>query len=92
MDSYQASTFLTAPLTRNCGGLCGPYVMRAFDGDGAASLGMLFSYLYRSPGEEQNIEEGPRMLANKMMGTGELEQCVVRRMWKEFLGHPMTEE
>jgi hypothetical protein len=76
----------------NCGGLCGPYVMRAFDGDGAASLGMLFSYLYRTPGEEQNIEEGPRMLANKMMGTGELEQCVVRRMWKEFLGHPMTEE
>jgi hypothetical protein len=76
----------------NCGGECGQYVMQAFDGDGASSLGMLKTYLYRTPEEEANIEAGPRLLVERMLQTGDLERCAVRRVWHEFLGRPMTGE
>jgi hypothetical protein len=76
----------------NCGGDCGNYVMRAFDGDGAQSLGLLTTYLYRTPSEEVNIEAGPELLVERMKLSGELERCTVRRVWAEFVGRPMTFE
>ncbi|MFP2931049.1 DUF1585 domain-containing protein [Pyxidicoccus sp. 3LG] len=76
----------------NCGGECSQYVMQAYDGDGASSLGMLKTYLYRTPDEEQNIEAGPQLLVERMLQTGDLERCTVRRIWNEFLGRPMTSE
>ncbi|MDY7227095.1 DUF1585 domain-containing protein [Hyalangium rubrum] len=76
----------------NCGGECGQYVMQAFDGDGANSLGMLKTYLYRTAEEEANIEAGPKLLVERMLQTGDLERCTVRRIWTEFLGRPMTTE
>ncbi|QSQ20255.1 DUF1585 domain-containing protein [Pyxidicoccus parkwayensis] len=76
----------------NCGGECSQYVMQAYDGDGANSLGMLKTYLYRTADEEQNIEAGPQLLVQRMMQTGDLERCTVKRIWNEFLGRPMTAE
>lgn len=76
----------------NCGGECSQYVMQAYDGDGASSLGMLKTYLYRTADEEQNIEAGPRLLVERMYQSGELERCTVKRVWNEFLGRPMTAE
>ncbi len=76
----------------NCGGECANYVMQAYDGDGAESLGMLKTYLYRTASEEANIEGGPRLLVERMMQTGDLERCAVRRVWKEFLGRPMSQQ
>ena len=73
-----------------CGGECGQYVMQAYDGDGASSLGMLTTYLYRTADEEQNIEAGPQLLVQRMLQTGDLERCTVKRIWNEFLGRPMT--
>ncbi len=76
----------------NCGGECANYVMQAYDGDGAESLGMLKTYLYRTPSEEANIEGGPRLLVERMAQTGDLERCAVRRVWSEFLGRPMSQQ
>ncbi|TQF16567.1 DUF1585 domain-containing protein [Myxococcus llanfairpwllgwyngyllgogerychwyrndrobwllllantysiliogogogochensis] len=76
----------------NCGGECSQYVMQAYDGDGASSLGLLKTYLYRTADEEQNIEAGPRLLVERMYQSGELERCTVKRVWNEFLGRPMTAE
>ncbi|HYI02781.1 DUF1585 domain-containing protein [Hyalangium sp.] len=76
----------------NCGGECGQYVMQAFDGDGANSLGMLKTYLYRTPDEEENIVGGPQLLVERMLQTGDLERCAVKRIWSEFLGRPMSAE
>jgi hypothetical protein len=64
--------------------------MQAYDGDGASSLGMLTTYLYRTADEEQNIEAGPQLLVRRMLQTGDLERCTVKRIWNEFLGRPMT--
>ena len=103
--SERAATYLDPakfprfdPSCRDCAlaGSCGPsctanYVTAAYDGDGASSLGMLKTYLYRSPAEEQNIDAGPRLLVERMLRTGELERCAVHRVWKEFLGRPMTD-
>lgn len=75
-----------------CDGECGNYVMQAYDGDGASSLGMLKTYLYRTESDEPNVAGGPRMLVERMMQTGDLERCVVSRIWNEFLGRPMTSE
>jgi hypothetical protein len=74
----------------SCGGECSQYVMQAYDGDGANSLGMLKTYLYRTADEEANIEGGPQLLVERMMQTGDLERCTVKRTWNEFLGRPMT--
>nr|WP_043321038.1 DUF1585 domain-containing protein [Corallococcus coralloides] len=76
----------------SCGGECSQYVMQAFDGDGANSLGLLKTYLYRSADEEKNIEGGPQALVKRMMETGDLERCTVKRVWNEFLGRAMTAE
>ncbi|MCP3135732.1 DUF1585 domain-containing protein [Pyxidicoccus xibeiensis] len=76
----------------SCGGECNQYVMQAYDGDGASSLGMLKTYLYRTPDEEQNIEAGPQLLVQRMLQTGDLERCTVKRIWNEFLGRPMSAE
>lgn len=76
----------------NCGGECSQYVMQAFDGDGANSLGLLKTYLYRTADEEKNIEGGPQTLVQRMMETGDLERCTVKRIWNEFLGRAMTAE
>jgi hypothetical protein len=76
----------------SCGGECGQYVMQAYDGDGANSLGLLKTYLYRTADEEQNIESGPALLVQRMLQTGDLERCAVRRVWQEFLGRPMSAE
>jgi len=75
-----------------CDGECGNYVMQAFDGDGAQSLGLLKTYLYRTPEEEPNIVGGPALLVQRMMQTGDLERCAVRNVWNAFLGRPMTAE
>lgn len=75
-----------------CNNECGQYVMQAYDGDGASSLGMLKTYLYRTPDEEQNIDGGPELLVERMLQTGDLERCTVRRVWQEFLGRPMSVE
>jgi hypothetical protein len=76
----------------SCDGQCGQYVMQAYDGDGAASLGLLKTYLYRGPEDERNIEGGPRMLVQRMMQSGLLESCAVRNVWKELLGREMSSE
>ena len=76
----------------SCGGECGQYVMQAYDGDGANSLGLLKTYLYRTADEEMNIESGPSLLVQRMLQTGDLERCTVRRVWQEFLGRPMSAE
>ena len=73
-----------------CDGDCGNYVMQAYDGDGANSLGMLKSYLYRTAADEPNVAGGPQLLAARMLETGDVERCVVNRMWREFLGRPMS--
>lgn len=74
----------------SCGGDCANYVMQAYDADGANSLGMLRTFLYRTSSEETNIEEGPSLLVSRMMVTGDLERCSVRRVWKEMLGRQMS--
>jgi hypothetical protein len=76
----------------SCGGECSQYVMTAYDGDGATSLGMLKTYLYRTADEEANIEGGPELLVQRMLQTGDLERCTVKRIWNEFLGRPMTDQ
>lgn len=76
----------------SCNNECGQYVMQAYDGDGANSLGMLKTYLYRTADEEQNIEGGPQLLVQRMLQTGDLERCTVKRVWQEFLGRPMSAE
>ncbi|MFL5353860.1 DUF1585 domain-containing protein [Archangium sp.] len=76
----------------SCNNECGQYVMQAYDGDGANSLGMLKTYLYRTDDEEQNIDGGPQLLVQRMLQTGDLERCTVRRVWQEFLGRPMSAE
>jgi hypothetical protein len=73
-----------------CDGDCGNYVMQAYDGDGANSLGMLKTYLYRTTDDEANIEAGPRLLVERMLQTGDLERCAVTRLWQTFLGRPMS--
>ena len=75
----------------NCDGECGNYVMQAYDGDGANSLGMLKTYLYRTDDDEANISAGPRLLVQRMLQTGDLERCAVTRMWQTFLGRPMSQ-
>lgn len=75
-----------------CDNECGNYVMQAFDGEGAASLGLLRSYLYRTPDEEPNIVGGPRLLVERTLQTGELERCAVLNVWNHLLGRPMTSE
>jgi hypothetical protein len=74
----------------SCNNECGNYVMQAFDGDGANSLGLLRTYLYRTPEEEPNVAGGPRLLVQRFMQTGELEKCAVRNLWHHLLGRPMT--
>ena len=66
--------------------------MQAYDGDGALSLGLLKTYLYRTPEEEPNISGGPRLLVERMLQTGDLERCAVKRVWKEFTGRPMSSQ
>jgi hypothetical protein len=75
-----------------CDGQCGNYVMTAYDGDGAQSLGLLKTYLYRSAEDEANIEGGPKALVERMLQTGDLQRCTVRNLWHEFLGRPMSPE
>ncbi|HEY0094203.1 MAG TPA: DUF1585 domain-containing protein, partial [Archangium sp.] len=48
--------------------------------------------LYRTADEEKNIESGPALLVQRMLQTGDLERCTVRRVWQEFLGRPMSAE
>jgi hypothetical protein len=74
-----------------CNNECGNYVMQAYDGDGANSLGELRTYLYRTADEEPNIVGGPKLLVQKMMQTGDLERCAVSNVWSDLLGRPMTE-
>jgi hypothetical protein len=76
----------------NCGGDCGNYVMQAYDGDGAQSLGLLKTYLYRTASEEENIEAGPELLVERMKLSGDLERCAVKRVWTELVGRAMTFE
>ncbi len=76
----------------SCNGECAQYVMQAYDGDGAESLGRLTSYLYRTSDEEQNIEGGPQVLVQRMLQTGAMERCAVQRIWREFLGRPMSSQ
>lgn len=75
-----------------CNNECGNYVMQAFDGDGAGSLGLLRTYLYRTPDEEPNIVGGPRLMVQRFLQTGELEACAVRNIWNHLLGRPMTSQ
>ncbi|MBL8909947.1 MAG: DUF1585 domain-containing protein [Archangium sp.] len=75
-----------------CDNECGNYVMQAFDGEGAQSLGLLRTYLYRTEDEEPNIAGGPRLLVERMMQTGDLEKCAVKNAWNHLLGRPMTTE
>ncbi|MFO0593730.1 MAG: DUF1585 domain-containing protein [Myxococcaceae bacterium] len=75
-----------------CDNECGNYVMQAFDGEGAQSLGLLRTYLYRTPEEEPNITGGPRLLVERMLQTGDLEKCAVQNLWNHLLGRPMTSE
>jgi hypothetical protein len=75
-----------------CDNQCGNYVMQAFDGEGASSLGLLRTYLYRTPEEEPNIVGGPRALVEKMLQTGDLERCAVHNAWASLLGRAMTTE
>ncbi len=75
-----------------CDNECGDYVMQAFDGEGAQSLGLLRTYLYRTMDEEPNIVGGPKLLVERMMQTGDLERCAVQNVWNHLLGRPMTAE
>lgn len=75
-----------------CDNECGNYVMQAFDGEGAQSLGLLRTYLYRTQDEEPNIAGGPKLLVERMMQTGDLEKCAVRNAWNHLLGRGMTVE
>ncbi len=76
----------------NCDGECGNYVMQAYDGDGANSLGLLKTYLYRTSEEEPNINGGPKLLVERMLQTGDLERCSVKRVWQEFTGRSMSRQ
>jgi hypothetical protein len=75
-----------------CDGECSDYVMQALDGDGAQSLGLLRTYLYRTPAEEANILEGPHGLVQRIQQTGEFEQCATKNMWENFVGRQMSAE
>ena len=76
----------------SCDNECGNYVMQAFDGEGAQSLGLLRTYLYRTMDEEPNIVGGPKLLVDRAMQTGDLERCAVQNAWNHLLGRPMTAE
>lgn len=75
-----------------CNNECGNYVMQAFDGEGANSLGLLRTYLYRTPDEEPNIVGGPRLMVQRFQQTGELERCAVKNLWNHLLGRQMTSQ
>ena len=75
-----------------CDNECTNYVMQAYDGDGANSLGLLKTYLYRTAEEEPNIVGGPKLLVERMLQTGDLERCSVKRVWQEFTGRPMSKQ
>ena len=75
-----------------CDNECGNYVMQAYDGDGANSLGLLKTYLYRTQEEEPNIVGGPKLLVERMLQTGDLERCAVKRVFEEFTGRPMAKQ
>lgn len=75
-----------------CDNECGNYVMQAYDGDGANSLGLLKTYLYRTAEEEPNIVGGPKLLVQRMLQTGDLERCSVKRVWREFTGRAMSKQ
>ncbi|HEY0883552.1 MAG TPA: DUF1585 domain-containing protein, partial [Archangium sp.] len=75
-----------------CDNECGNYVMQALDGEGATSLGLLRTYLYRTQDEEPNIVGGPKLLVERTLQTGELEKCAVKNVWNHLLGRAMTAE
>ena len=58
----------------------------------ASSLGLLKTYLYRTPEEEPNISGGPKLLVQRMLQTGDLERCAVKNVWKEMLGRPISDQ
>ena len=50
------------------------------------------TYLYRTQEEEPNIVGGPKLLVERMLQTGDLERCSVKRVWTEFTGRPMSKQ
>jgi hypothetical protein len=48
--------------------------------------GQLISYMFATPQMKQNIEVGPRLLAQKAITSGEFASCTTRKMWKWFTG------
>jgi hypothetical protein len=66
--------------------------MQVTDGEGAASLGWLAAYLFRTADERSLIEAGPRRLVEGLLQGTELEECTIRTLWRALMGHPMTTE
>lgn len=61
-------------------------------GEESAYFGMLNAYVFRTPEERQNIEQGPSRLATSAIDTGRFATCTARKMWTHFMRRIPTAE
>ncbi|MEM7678668.1 MAG: hypothetical protein AAF449_22025, partial [Myxococcota bacterium] len=54
-------------------------------GEEEAYRGFLTAYVFRTPDQRRNIEEGPARLVADSLASGRLDRCTVRRMWTHFM-------
>lgn len=55
-------------------------------------FGNLHAYVFRSPDEVENIEEGPARLVGASIDSGRFATCTARRMWTHFMRRTPTAE
>ena len=51
-------------------------------------IGTLYPYVFASPEAEENIEQGPRKLAEKSIENGKFAECTVKKLWNYFMHRP----
>ncbi len=59
-------------------------------GEEADYVGYLNSYVFRTPDEIDNIEQGPKKLVRDSVQSGRFAACTVRRMWTHFMRRAPT--
>lgn len=52
----------------------------------------LNSYVFRTPEEVVNIEQGPALLANHAIQSGQFSTCTARKMWTHFMRRAPTSD
>lgn len=69
------------------GDQCNQYITKVpFEGE--YWRGKLKAYLYIDDRHKQNIEEGPKLLAQSSITSGAFASCVSQKMWSWFAGNP----